>query len=121
MLCIIFFFVSFIYLVIFYFTSFYLTWSIWFNLFFQAISRISWTLGEKVISNCAIKLKPFLMKAVEFSGRALSEYAQIVIDICQKKSESPQYDVSYLLHFSTSFLIIKFFQNKYNFTTCICN
>jgi len=53
---------------------------------------MSWTLGEQVISNCTAKLKPYLMKAVESSGRALNEYAQIVTDICQNESESPQCD-----------------------------
>ncbi|KAJ1429183.1 Armadillo-type fold [Sesbania bispinosa] len=60
----------------------------------QTISPISWTLGEKVISNCAIKLKPYLKIAVESSGRALHEYAQIVISICQSQSESPHCDHS---------------------------
>ncbi|KAK7381522.1 hypothetical protein VNO80_00067 [Phaseolus coccineus] len=58
----------------------------------QTISPMSWTLGEKVIRNCTAKLKPYLMKAVESSGRALNEYAQIVTDICQNESESPQRD-----------------------------
>jgi len=54
------------------------------------ISPISWTLGEKVITNCAVKLKPYLMKAVESSGRAPNEYAQIITSICHNKSESPE-------------------------------
>ncbi|RDY02367.1 Sister chromatid cohesion protein PDS5-like B-B, partial [Mucuna pruriens] len=66
--------------------------SIWFNLFSQTISPISWTLGEKVITNCAVKLKPYLAKAVESSGRALNEYALIVTEICQNESESAQCD-----------------------------
>jgi len=69
-----------------------ITLSIWFYLFSQTISPMSWTLGEKVIRNCTAKLKPYLMKAVESSGRALNEYAQIVTDICQNESESPQRD-----------------------------
>ncbi|KAL3008278.1 hypothetical protein AAZX31_07G022500 [Glycine max] len=60
----------------------------------QIISPMSWSLGEKVISNCAVNLKPYLMKAVESSGRALNEYAQILTDICQNQSESPQCDDS---------------------------
>ncbi|CAJ1951403.1 unnamed protein product [Sphenostylis stenocarpa] len=63
----------------------------------QTISPMSWTLGEKVISNCTVKLKPYLMKAVESSGRALNGYAQIVSDICQNESESPQCDDSNVL------------------------
>ncbi|XP_027344630.1 uncharacterized protein LOC113857095 [Abrus precatorius] len=60
----------------------------------QTISPISWALGEKVITNCAVTLKPFMMKAVELSGRALNEYAPIVTSICQNGSESPQCDHS---------------------------
>ncbi|KAH1052453.1 hypothetical protein GLYMA_08G217900v4 [Glycine max] len=60
----------------------------------QTISPMSWSLGQKVISNCAVNLKPYLMKAVESSGRALNEYAQILTDICQNQSESPQCDDS---------------------------
>ncbi|KEH28544.1 uncharacterized protein [Medicago truncatula] len=56
----------------------------------QTISPISWTLGEKVITNCAVKLKPYLMKAVESSGRALNEYAETITSICHNKSESPE-------------------------------
>ncbi|XP_014515842.2 uncharacterized protein LOC106773633 isoform X2 [Vigna radiata var. radiata] len=60
----------------------------------RTVSPMSWTLGEKVIRNCTANLKPYLMKAVESSGRALNEYAQIVTDICQNESESPQCDDS---------------------------
>ncbi|XP_019433673.1 PREDICTED: uncharacterized protein LOC109340431 isoform X2 [Lupinus angustifolius] len=60
----------------------------------QTISPISWTLGEKVITNCAVKLKPYLMKAVESSGRTLDEYARIVSTICQNGFESLQHDHS---------------------------
>ncbi|KAE9616319.1 hypothetical protein Lalb_Chr04g0264431 [Lupinus albus] len=60
----------------------------------KTISPISWTLGEKVITNCAVKLKPYLMKAVESSGRTLDEYAQIVSTIFQSEFESPQHDHS---------------------------
>ncbi|XP_061342479.1 sister chromatid cohesion protein PDS5 homolog E-like [Gastrolobium bilobum] len=61
---------------------------------FQTISPCSWTLGEKVINNCAVRLKPNLMKEMESSGRALNEYAQIVTSICQNDSETPQCDHS---------------------------
>ncbi|XP_057454096.1 sister chromatid cohesion protein PDS5 homolog C-like [Lotus japonicus] len=51
----------------------------------QTISPISWTLAEKVITSCAVKLTPFLMKAVESSGRSLHDYPQIVSSICQNR------------------------------------
>jgi len=60
---------------------------------------MSWILGEKVIRNCAVKLKPYLMKAVESSGRALNEYADIVTDICQNKSESVNVIFQMVLNF----------------------
>ncbi|XP_050894158.1 sister chromatid cohesion protein PDS5 homolog D [Lathyrus oleraceus] len=60
----------------------------------QTISPICWTLGEKVISNCAVKLKPYLMQAVVSSGRTLDEYPQIVISICQNQPESQVHNQS---------------------------
>ncbi|XP_019443321.1 PREDICTED: uncharacterized protein LOC109347743 isoform X2 [Lupinus angustifolius] len=56
----------------------------------QKISPISWILGEKVITNCEVTLRPYLMKAVESSGRALHEYAQIVAYVCHHGSVSSQ-------------------------------
>ncbi|QHN75574.1 uncharacterized protein DS421_19g636470 [Arachis hypogaea] len=40
------------------------------------------------------QLKPYLLRAVESSGRALNEYAQIVTSICQNESESSRHDHS---------------------------
>ncbi|MED6220977.1 hypothetical protein PIB30_049972 [Stylosanthes scabra] len=60
----------------------------------QTISPTSWTLAEKVVTNCAVKLKPYLSRAVESSGRALNEYAEIVTSICQNESESSRQDHS---------------------------
>ncbi|MED6119475.1 hypothetical protein PIB30_117765 [Stylosanthes scabra] len=60
----------------------------------QTISPTSWTLAEKVVTNCAVKLKPYLSRAVESSGRALNEYAEIVTSICQNESESSRHDHS---------------------------
>ncbi|CAN0862408.1 Sister chromatid cohesion protein PDS5 homolog C [Linum grandiflorum] len=48
----------------------------------QTISPIAWKLGEKVISNCAAKLKTPLNEAVHSLGIALDQYASIVADIC---------------------------------------
>ncbi|CAJ2656382.1 unnamed protein product [Trifolium pratense] len=56
----------------------------------QIISPISWTLGEKVFTKCAVKRKPYLMQTDDSSGRALDEYAQIVASICQNQSESSE-------------------------------
>jgi len=53
---------------------------------FQNVSPISWKLGEKVITNCAVKLKPYLKEAVGSMGIALDDYAQIVTSVCQSES-----------------------------------
>ncbi|KAF7814491.1 Sister chromatid cohesion protein PDS5 [Senna tora] len=50
-----------------------------------------WALGEKVIRNCAIQLKPYLMQAVQSSGRDLNDYAQRVTSICQDESNKMVY------------------------------
>ncbi|KAF7814494.1 sister chromatid cohesion PDS5-like protein [Senna tora] len=47
----------------------------------ETISPPSWALGEKVIRNCAIQLKPYLMQAVQSSGRDLNDYAQDEVPI----------------------------------------
>ncbi|XP_016175759.1 muscle M-line assembly protein unc-89 [Arachis ipaensis] len=60
----------------------------------QTISPTSWSLAEKVVTNSSVKLKPYLLRAVESSGRALNEYAQIVTSICQNESESSRHDHS---------------------------
>jgi len=38
-------------------------------------------IGWKEISNYTAKLKPYLIKALESSGRALNEFAQTLADI----------------------------------------
>nr|XP_048320328.1 sister chromatid cohesion protein PDS5 homolog C isoform X2 [Ziziphus jujuba var. spinosa] len=52
----------------------------------QKTSPISWTLGQKVITNCAAKLRPCLMEAVKSKDIALVDYAQIVATICENGS-----------------------------------
>ncbi|KAF7843194.1 Sister chromatid cohesion protein PDS5 isogeny B-B [Senna tora] len=56
----------------------------------QKISPISWSLGEKVITNCADKLQPYLLKAVQSTGKPLDAFAQIVVSICQREAETLQ-------------------------------
>lgn len=55
-------------------------------LWFQNLSPMAWKLGEKVMTNCAAKLKPYLREAVQSVGIALDEYAPIVASICQAES-----------------------------------
>jgi enoyl-[acyl-carrier-protein] reductase (NADH) len=59
----------------------------WVYLFFQNVSPISWKLGEKVITNCAVKLKNDLKEAVQSMGIALDDYSHIVTSICQSGSD----------------------------------
>ncbi|XP_023514416.1 uncharacterized protein LOC111778683 isoform X2 [Cucurbita pepo subsp. pepo] len=49
----------------------------------QEAGSISWKLGEKVMSNCATKLQPYLMGAIQSLGASLDDYAPIVVSICQ--------------------------------------
>ncbi|KAE7997235.1 hypothetical protein FH972_001885 [Carpinus fangiana] len=53
----------------------------------QNVSPISWKLGEKVITNCAVKLKNDLKEAVQSMGIALDDYSHIVTSICQSGSD----------------------------------
>ncbi|KAJ9178936.1 hypothetical protein P3X46_010780 [Hevea brasiliensis] len=52
----------------------------------QSVSPIAWKLGEKVITNCAAKLKPYLKELVQSIGIALDEYTPIVASICQDET-----------------------------------
>ncbi|KAJ0074916.1 hypothetical protein Patl1_34744 [Pistacia atlantica] len=56
----------------------------------QDVSPISWKLGEKVITNCAAKLKSSFMDALQSRGIALDQYAEIVSCICKNEYETLQ-------------------------------
>ncbi|XP_059639252.1 sister chromatid cohesion protein PDS5 homolog D [Cornus florida] len=49
----------------------------------QKVSPVSWKLGVKVIRNCAASLKPYLRKAGQTMGTVLSDFAEVVVSICQ--------------------------------------
>ncbi|XWS19147.1 hypothetical protein CRYUN_Cryun32bG0107100 [Craigia yunnanensis] len=57
----------------------------------QKILPISWKLGEKVIANCAHKIKPYLMEAVQSMDIALNEYSPIIASICKRESDNLKY------------------------------
>ncbi|XWS11713.1 hypothetical protein CRYUN_Cryun37aG0022700 [Craigia yunnanensis] len=57
----------------------------------QKILSISWKLGEKVIANCAHKIKPYLMEAVQSMDIALNEYSPIIASICKSESDHLEY------------------------------
>ncbi|KAL6331445.1 hypothetical protein AAG906_011384 [Vitis piasezkii] len=54
----------------------------------QDVLLIARKLGKKVIQNCALKLRPYMMQAVEFMGFPLDNYYEIVASICQETSDA---------------------------------
>ncbi|WRX26925.1 hypothetical protein QQP08_019412 [Theobroma cacao] len=54
----------------------------------QKILPTSWKLGENVIANCAYKIKPYLMEAVQSMDIALDEYSPIIASICKSESDA---------------------------------
>ncbi|KAK3036804.1 hypothetical protein RJ639_030496 [Escallonia herrerae] len=64
-------------------------------------------LGEKVIQNCAVKLKPYLAHAIKSLGVPLKNYSEVVASICEETTSSiennddnaiGEQQVWYLLH-----------------------
>ncbi|KAK9283267.1 hypothetical protein L1049_011503 [Liquidambar formosana] len=60
------------------------------------VESLSWQLGKKVITNCADKLKPYLMEAMKSLGFVfvLDDYAPIIASTCKEiasvtKQQSP--------------------------------
>ncbi|KAL6334444.1 hypothetical protein AAG906_015633 [Vitis piasezkii] len=58
------------------------------------VSPICWRLGEKAITKCAAKLRPYLMEVVKYLGTRLSDYAPAVATICQNESNTRQYNLN---------------------------
>ncbi|GAV72361.1 hypothetical protein CFOL_v3_15849 [Cephalotus follicularis] len=58
----------------------------------QNTSPISCKLGEKVITDSAAKLKPYLLKAVQIMGIALDDYAPVVGSICRNGLDTLKVD-----------------------------
>ncbi|XP_021298162.1 uncharacterized protein LOC110427082 isoform X2 [Herrania umbratica] len=54
----------------------------------QKILPTSWKLGENVIANCACKIKPYLIEAVQSMDIALDEYSPIIASICKSESDA---------------------------------
>lgn len=50
---------------------------------FQCLSPFSFKLGERVLENCASKLKPYLQDVASSMGISFGDYANIVASICQ--------------------------------------
>lgn len=61
----------------------------------QDMLPVARRLGEKVISKCAGKLKPYLVELSESTGMPLNTYGEVVASICQERLDSiEQNDVS---------------------------
>ncbi|KAE8646427.1 uncharacterized protein LOC101213167 isoform X2 [Cucumis sativus] len=54
----------------------------------QEATSISWKLAERVMSNCATKLQPYLMDAVQSLGASLDDYAPVVMSICRNETDN---------------------------------
>ncbi|XP_043810675.1 altered inheritance of mitochondria protein 21 isoform X3 [Manihot esculenta] len=52
----------------------------------EEVLPVARKLGEKVLENCATKVKPYLQHAVKSLGISLDEYNEIVFSICQEIS-----------------------------------
>ncbi|KAL2463049.1 uncharacterized protein Fot_54286 [Forsythia ovata] len=59
----------------------------------QDISSLSWKLGEKVLTNCVAKVKPYLKEAMKSLKLDLDDYAEIVKSICQDASSAVEKEV----------------------------
>ncbi|XP_039043257.1 titin homolog isoform X3 [Hibiscus syriacus] len=49
----------------------------------QEVLPVALRMVEKVLGNCALKLKPYLMQAVESLGISFDEYSSVIASICQ--------------------------------------
>ncbi|XP_065849560.1 sister chromatid cohesion protein PDS5 homolog C-like [Euphorbia lathyris] len=54
----------------------------------KEVLPIACKLGEKVLENCANKVKPYLLHAVKSSGVHLDGYSDVVASICKESSSS---------------------------------
>ncbi|KAH9616280.1 hypothetical protein KSS87_014641 [Heliosperma pusillum] len=54
----------------------------------KEVLPIARLLGEKVIVNCASKVRPYLLSAVRSTGASLDSYSKAVADICQAGDEA---------------------------------
>ncbi|XWS72744.1 hypothetical protein CRYUN_Cryun02cG0066800 [Craigia yunnanensis] len=49
----------------------------------EEVLPVAWRLAERVLENCASKLKPYLTEAVENLGILFDDYSSVVASICQ--------------------------------------
>ncbi|XP_068647712.1 sister chromatid cohesion protein PDS5 homolog C-like isoform X2 [Aristolochia californica] len=58
----------------------------------QNISPVAYKLGEKVISSCASKIRPYLVQEVQTKGMTVENYSKVVASICQEASDGADRD-----------------------------
>lgn len=58
----------------------------------QDVLPIARRLGEKVIGNCAKKIKPCLMQEVKSLSIALDDYSKVVASVCQESLDAQEKD-----------------------------
>ncbi|CAK8568553.1 unnamed protein product [Lathyrus sativus] len=54
----------------------------------EEVSPIARKLGERVLENCATKLKPYLVQAVRILGISVDDYSKVLASICQDTCDS---------------------------------
>jgi hypothetical protein len=54
----------------------------------KEVLPIARKLGERVLKNCATKLKPYLVQAVRTFGTSVDDYSEVLASICQDTSDS---------------------------------
>ncbi|WCJ40391.1 hypothetical protein M5689_021310 [Euphorbia peplus] len=54
----------------------------------QNLSPTSWKLGREVIKNCAVKISPYILKALNSIGESLDNYDHLVSFICQNTTDN---------------------------------
>lgn len=55
---------------------------------FQEVFPIARKLGERVLENCATKLKPYLVQSVKTLGISVDDYSNVLASICKDTSDS---------------------------------
>ncbi|KAI5403849.1 hypothetical protein KIW84_051121 [Lathyrus oleraceus] len=54
----------------------------------EEVSPIARKLGERVLENCATKIKPYLVQAVRILGISVDDYSKVLASICQDTCDS---------------------------------
>ncbi|CAK9178635.1 unnamed protein product [Ilex paraguariensis] len=58
----------------------------------EGVLPIALKLGERVLENCAVKLKPYLAQAVSSLGVSLDDYSKVVASVCEGRIGTVQHN-----------------------------